>query len=103
LDSPVLKVTLSHPPEQVNEHTFLLKTESNLQSQEFAKIKQTFVNWLCSELNNSLIDIITEVSQTDTPSEQRFLTASEKLAEMGNKNPAVNLLKQKFNLDLREL
>jgi hypothetical protein len=55
------------------------------------------VSWLRTELKNSKIQLITQI--TETVKGRIIYTDSEKFEEMAKKNPNLAILKQKFNLD----
>ncbi len=98
-DRPSLKVTLSRKPE-IEGTKLMLKVDSNLVNSEISSIKPDLVSWLRQELKNSSIELITEVVQQKVDSKP--YSEKEKLDEMVKKNPAINQLKQIFNLDLGE-
>jgi hypothetical protein len=94
---PNLKAALSQVPE-IKEGNLLELTVSNtVQLDMIRDIKPQIVAWLRTELKNSGIDLIITIS--DSKQERIIYTDSDKFQELAKKNPALNLLKQKFNLD----
>ncbi len=92
-----LKAALSQVPD-MKEDCLLEITVSNSVQQDMVKdMKPHIVSWLRSELKNSAIDLSIRID--DTKQEKIIYTDSEKFQEMARKNPALVLLRQKFNLD----
>jgi len=100
-DRPNLKATLSRTPEIFDECKLKLRIDNSVQDGEIGKIKPDLVSWLRKELSNTGIELITEISIQET--ESKPYSETEKLIEMMKKNPNVNLLKQKFNLDFGDV
>ena len=68
------------------------------QQDDFNKmVKADLVGYLCKELNNYKIQIVTNIIEVQGV--KRPYTAEEKFEHMSKKNPALNKLKQQFNLD----
>jgi hypothetical protein len=99
-DRPNLKVTLSRMPEITAGSILKLKIENSVQNEEIGKIKPDLVSWLRKELKNTNIELITEIMITEVGTKP--YSETEKLAGMMKKNPNINLLRQKFNLDFGE-
>lgn len=99
-ERPNLKATLSRMPEITDGFILKLKIENSVQNEEIGKIKPDLVSWLRKELKNTNIELITEITITEV--ETKPYSETEKLVEMMKKNPNINLLRQKFNLDFGE-
>lgn len=100
-DRPNLKATLSRTPEIGDDLTLKLKIENSVQQEEISRIKPDLVSWLRKELNNTRVELITEIVVQET--EARPYSETEKLAEMVKKNPNISLLRQRFNLDFGDV
>ena len=60
-------------------------------------IKPEIIGFLRRALNNSTIDV--KVELTKATNDSRVLTDEQKMKAMMQKNPALSLFKNKFNLD----
>lgn len=100
-DRPNLKATLSRIPEIFDGFKLKLKIENSVQNEEIGKIKPDLVSWLRRELQNTNIELVTEIVNQEI--DAKPYSETEKLAEMMKKNPNISLLRQKFNLDFGEL
>ncbi len=100
-DRPNLKATLSKMPELQERCRIKLKIENSVQNEEISRIKPDLVSWLRKELMNTDIELFTEIVVMAV--ESKPYSETEKLAEMMKKNPNLNLLRQKFNLDFGEM
>jgi len=100
VDSPNLKTTLAHIPEFSDDYRFILKIENTVQEEALRNIKPKLVTWLRKELKNSGIDVFSKIEEIET--ERLIYSDNEKFQEMVKKNPNLNLLRQKFNLDFSE-
>jgi hypothetical protein len=100
-DRPNLKSTLSSKPIFTEEGKLTVKIDNSLQDELIRSQKPKIVAWLRRELNNSNIDLVTEIRAQ--PSQKIAYTEGEKLEEMMKKNEDLILLKQKFQLDFDEL
>ncbi|MBN1985182.1 MAG: hypothetical protein JW761_02700 [Prolixibacteraceae bacterium] len=96
-DRPNLKSTLSRIPEMQEDYKLLLNIENTIQENLINSIKPELVSWLRTELKNSKIQLITQI--TENVKGRIIYTDSEKFEEMAKKNPNLAILKQKFNLD----
>ncbi len=96
-DRPNLQSTLSDVPEIEQDFRLVLKIANSVQDNLIDQIKPELVSFLRRELKNSKIQLVTRISETSK--EKLIYSDSEKYAEMIKKNPELDLLKQKFNLD----
>ena len=96
-DRPNLQSTLSDVPEIEQDFRLVLKIANSVQDNLIDQIKPELVSFLRKELKNSKIQLVTRISETSK--EKLIYSDSEKYAEMIKKNPELDLLKQKFNLD----
>lgn len=99
-ERPNLRATLSRTPEIFDQHKLRLAIDNSVQDEEISKIKPDLVSWLRKELQNTNIELITEIAVQE--STYKPYSESEKLAEMLKKNPTLAQLKQKFHLDFGE-
>jgi len=75
----------------------VIRIDNSVQEDLINSIKPELVSWLRKELRNSKIQLITQIDETQK--EKIIYTDVEKYMEMLKKNPGLELLKQKFNLD----
>lgn len=99
-DRPNLRSTLSTVPEIANETQLILKIGNSVQEEEIRLVKPELVSWLRRELRNSEIELITKLEKME-PDRVHF-NDSEKLQMLIQKNPNLNELRQKFNLDFTD-
>lgn len=96
-DRPNLQSTLSRVPALKQDFQLVLEIDNSVQDDLINTIKPELVSWLRKELKNSKIQLTTSI--TETEKEKIIYSDSEKYLEMLKKNPQLELLKQKFNLD----
>jgi hypothetical protein len=99
-DRPSLCSALSSVPELTNGNKLVLKIGNSVQEEDIRLIKPELISWLRKELRNSGIELITKIGKKE--SGRTMFSDSEKLQMMMQKNPDLNELKQKFNLDFSE-
>ncbi len=96
-DKPSLKSSLSRRPVVLENGTLLLQIDNTVQEEQIRAHNSQLVAWLRSELKNSAIELITEISQIEV--QKIAYTDTEKLEEMLRKNRNLAILKQRFHLD----
>ncbi len=94
---PNLQSTLSNVPELGENFQLLLPIDNSVQEDLINSVKPELVSWLRKALKNSKIQLVTHISQVEK--EKIIYTDQEKFMEMLKKNPQLENLKQKFNLD----
>lgn len=99
-DRPSLCSALSTVPEIIEDHKLLLRIGNSVQEEDIRLIKPELISWLRMTLRNSKIELTTRLEKIE--SERTFFSDTEKLQMMMQKNPILNELKQKFNLDFGE-
>ena len=99
-DRPSLCSALSSVPEISNGNKLSLKIGNSVQEEDIRQIKPELISWLRKELRNAGIELTTTIGKIE--SERMIFSDSEKLQMMMQKNPELNELKQKFNLDFSE-
>lgn len=99
-DRPSLCSALSIVPEIIEDHKLLLRIGNSVQEEDIRLIKPELISWLRMTLRNSKIELTTRLERIE--SERTFFSDTEKLQMMMQKNPILNELKQKFNLDFGE-
>ncbi|PIF06691.1 MAG: hypothetical protein CSA36_00400 [Draconibacterium sp.] len=100
-DRPNLQATLSRVPEINDDFQLLLHIKNSVQEDAVNAIKPKLVTWLRKELHNAKIDLVTK-RVSGISSGRIIYTDEEKYDAMSKKNPALALLKKKFNLDFGE-
>ena len=96
-DRPSLCSALSNVPEIIEGNKLLLKIGNSVQEEDIRLIKPELISWLRKVLRNAGIELTTGIGKIE--SERMIFSDSEKLQMMMKKNPQLNDLKQKFNLD----
>lgn len=96
-DKPMLKSSLSTLPVMKENYQLELEIENSIQEDILNSIKPEFMAWLRKELKNSLIQLTFVKSQETKTSV--YYTDDQKYEVLSQKNPALLLLRQKFNLD----
>jgi len=99
-DRPSLCSALSNVPEIRDGNKLLLKIGNSVQEEDLRLIKPELISWLRKVLRNASIELTTSIGKIE--SERMIFSDSEKLQMMLQKNPELNELKQKFNLDFSE-
>lgn len=99
-DRPSLCSALSILPEIIEDHKLLLRIGNSVQEEDIRLIKPELISWLRMKLRNSKIELTTRLEKIE--SERTFFSDTEKLQMMMQKNPILNELKQRFNLDFTE-
>lgn len=94
---PNLQSTLSNIPKLKENYQLLLDIDNSVQEDLINSVKPELVSWLRKELKNSKIQLVTHISKVEK--EKIIYTDQEKYLEMLKKNPQLEQLKQKFNLD----
>lgn len=98
-DRPNMCSTLANVPEIGEGNKLILKIGNSVQEEDVRLEKINLLSWLRKELRNSDIELVTQIEKIE--SERMFYSDSEKLQLMMQKNPVLNDLKQKFNLDFQ--
>lgn len=91
-----LAITVNKP-KILESNRVVLMVSNPLQEDDVIAVKNEIRNYLKKELNNSEIQIETEIIQIIT--EKRMYTDSDRFNYLCEKNPALGLLKHKFSLD----
>jgi hypothetical protein len=99
-DRPSLCSALSAVPEITQGNKLMLTIGNSVQEEDIRLIKPELISWLRKVLRNSGIELATKIGKVE--SERMIFSDSEKLQMMMQKNPDLNELKQKFNLDFSE-
>lgn len=99
-DRPSLCSALSNVPEITEGNKLLLRIGNSVQEEDIRLIKPELISWLRNVLRNSKIELATKLERVE--SERTIFSDSEKLQMMMQKNPLLNELKQRFNLDFGE-
>jgi len=99
-DRPSLCSALSNVPKLTEGNKLVLTIGNSVQEEDIRLIKPELVSWLRNVLKNSGIELTTVLGKIE--SERTIFSDSEKLQMMMQKNPELNELKQKFNLDFGE-
>lgn len=93
-------ILTSHLPQLQQEYVIFIELASSMQEDELLKEKPVMMTFLKNELQNTHLELRTDVRKEDSKIPGKAFTAAEKLENMMQKNAALALLKQQFNLDL---
>ena len=97
-ESVNLYVTLtSRTPELKDNFLVVFLVDNAIQADDIHERKRELLGFLRKELNNASINLEVEVSETVI--EKRAYTPVEKFQKLTEKNPAMQSLKQKLDLD----
>ncbi|MBN2347196.1 MAG: DNA polymerase III subunit gamma/tau [Bacteroidales bacterium] len=100
--SPRMYSTLKRQfPKIDQDNTIKIEIQNNAQLEDFkTKVKPEMLSFLRKELKNNAISISEVISEkSEDLTNKRYFTEEDKLKRMVEKNPALNNLKQHFNLD----
>lgn len=92
-----MQSTLSNLPDLNEDYQLILEIENTVQEDLITSIKPELVSWLRMELKNSKIQLTTLI--TEKVKGKIIYTDAEKYDELLKENPALALLRKKFNLD----
>ncbi len=84
-------------PFLLQDYIVKFEVENSVQQDQFRSLKPEIIGFLRRSLNNDSIDVHIEIVKNT--SEVKILTEDQKLKAMIQKNNALQLLKNKFNLD----
>lgn len=88
---------VTHPP-IIDKTNILIKINNKAQEEELTSEKSDILGYLRSELNNGTIQLHFEI--TDEPQDKKAYTPEEKFQKLIEKNPHLQLLKDKFDLEI---
>lgn len=89
----------THRPQLDQENTKVeITVHNNIQQKRISEEQDLLLKFLREKLQNDEITLSVNVDETKV--EKKFFTTSEKLQNMVNKNPDLNLLRKMFDLDL---
>lgn len=89
--------TLSAKPELLEHFKIKITVENSVQQDQIRMLKPEIIGFLCRKLNNTKIDVNIEMVQVTH--EGKLFTDEQKLQAMMMKNPALQKMKNTFNLD----
>ncbi|WP_026475622.1 hypothetical protein [Alkaliflexus imshenetskii] len=96
----LFSILTNQQPQLVDTKTILYKLKNQLQEEEVISARNSLMLFLKTELKNSSLELKTEIDNDTANQPQKAFTAADKLQVMMQKNPALALLKQQFNLDI---
>lgn len=85
-------------PTQEDETTISFSVSNQVQEDEINTLKTDLIVYLRTEMKNPAIQFKIIVDKTE--SEKKPYTGEEKFQHMAEKNPAMNKLRQQFNLEI---
>ncbi|MBN2263612.1 MAG: hypothetical protein JW735_11900 [Prolixibacteraceae bacterium] len=92
-----LYISLQNLPVLDPNYLVVITVENSVQHFKISQMKHELVGYLQRTLNNSQIDVRVDVNRVE--SENKILTDEQKLKEMVQKNPVLQMFRSKFNLD----
>ncbi|MFO7863068.1 MAG: proline racemase family protein, partial [Salinivirgaceae bacterium] len=87
-------------PKWMNPTQVQINISAEIQKELYQKFEQKIIQVLRNELNNKSLEFIYQIVITEAET-NRPLTPAEQFKEMSAKNPALELLREKFDLDLK--
>lgn len=90
--------TLENKPALEEDNIVVISVENSVQQEKIRLLKPEIIGYLRRELKNDLIDVRVDLIEREE-SEVKIITDEQKLKVMMQKNPAIMLFKNKFNLD----
>jgi len=99
-DRPSLCSALSTVPEIIEDYKLVLRIGNSVQEEDIRLIKPELISYLRKTLRNARIELSTRLERMET--ERSMFSDSEKMQMMMQKNPLLNELKQRFNLDFTD-
>jgi len=89
--------TLQVNPQLLDNHKVKIDVENSVQLDQIRLLKPEIIGFLQRKLRNSKIDVKIELQEATF--EDKLLTDEQKLTVMMKKNPALQKMKNMFNLD----
>lgn len=96
----LFSILTAHQAELFNSTIIRIQLSGQIQMDELANAKAELMLFLKKRLKNSKLTLEISIRPEDLAVEKKAFTAAEKFEAMIQKNPALAVLKQKFNLDL---
>ena len=93
-------ILTNYTPQLQQNNSIFLELTSSMQEDELLKEKPAIMSFVKKELQNTQLELRTSILKEDDKMPVKVFTAADKLEVMIQKNPALALLKQQFNLDL---
>jgi hypothetical protein len=90
--------SLKNMPKLENDYLVVISVENSVLQEKTRLMKPEIIGYLRRELKNDFIDVRVDLEERDE-SEVKIITDEQKLKAMMQKNPALVLFKNKFNLD----
>lgn len=97
VDQKHLYNTLLTLPSLDDDKNVVITVENSVQQDKIRLLKPELIGALRRKLNNSTIDVNVDLNRTQN--EHKILTDEQRLKAMIERNPALGLFKNKFNLD----
>ena len=88
---------MANVPEIKEDYKLEIEIENSIQDDLISSVKPDLLTFLRKELSNSKIQLVTKLSEKSK--DKIIYSDTDKYEEMVKKNPALSLLRQKFNLD----
>lgn len=89
--------TLSNVPELLDHYRVRIVVENSVEQEKIRQIKPEIIGYLRRTLKNSKVDVRVDLVKAQKGT--KLLTDEQKMQAMIKKNPALLLMKNKFNLD----
>lgn len=90
---------IKRDPILISDETIELTVDNLVQFNYINTHLITFKDFMRKQLNNHFLDIVL-VQAPPSENDDKFLTGKDKFAAMAKKNPELNTLKNRFNLDI---
>lgn len=96
----LFSILTAHQAELFNSTIIRIQLSGQIQIDELANAKAELMLFLKKRLKNSMLTLEISIRPEEQAVVKKAFTAAEKFEAMMQKNPALAVLKQKFNLDL---
>lgn len=97
-DLDIYTTLTRHSPKLLDKSTINLKLDNKAQEHEITEIKVELLGFIRHRLNNYEVDLKTYIEKGSE--EKGLYTSADKFKKMAQKNPALEELKKKLDLDL---
>jgi DNA polymerase-3 subunit gamma/tau len=97
-DLDIYTTLTRHSPKLIDKSTINLKLDNKAQEHEITDIKVDLLGFIRHRLNNYEVDLKTYIEKGSE--EKGLYTSADKFKKMAQKNPALEELKKKLDLDL---
>lgn len=99
-DPRLFSIISNNPPVLIDKECIRVELTSSLQQDDLLRVKPQLMLFIKKEVKNDFLELETAIKTEEEEGPRKAFTATEKLEAMMQKNPALALLRQQFNLDI---